>query len=286
MINLIIVYADNTWDKSPAFIDKDRCLTEYILPEFKEKYSAFSEEVIEEIKKIPCVFSYEKIHKLDAKIGFINNIDVYQKSVRIDYELTGQVIAFDDLLQLTDMFDMSTWEWNRTHWTIKKANLADLEPYFKEKNLYKPKVFISYSWNPPSNQQNVFELIQKLESDGINVIYDRKDLYPGQDMNYFMESVLTSDAIDAVIIVCNQDYAEKANKRSGGVGYESELILTEIRNKPLQTKYIPVVIEHDVNGELPLPAFLKSRYCVDLSRDAGYNELLNAIQKMRYDSFE
>ena len=84
-----MVYADNTWDKSPAFIDKDRCLTEYILPEFKEKYSAFSEEVIEEIKKIPCVFSYEKIHKLDAKIGFINNIDVYQKSVRIDYELTG-----------------------------------------------------------------------------------------------------------------------------------------------------------------------------------------------------
>lgn len=286
MINLIMVYADNTWDKSPAFIDKDRCLTEYILPEFKEKYSAFSEEVIEEIKKIPCVFSYEKIHKLDAKIGFINNIDVYQKSVRIDYELTGQVIAFDDLIQLTDLLDMSTWEWNRTHWTIKKANLKDLEPYFKEKNLYKPKVFISYSWNPPSNQQNVFELIQKLESDGVNVIYDRKDLYPGQNMNYFMENVLTSDAIDAVIIVCNQDYAEKANKRSGGVGYESELILTEIRDKPLQTKYIPVVIEHDVNGELPLPAFLKSRYCVDLSRDAGYNELLNAIQKMRYDSFE
>lgn len=56
MINLIIVYADNTWDKSPAFIDKDRCLTEYILPEFKEKYSAFSEEVIEEIKRFLVFF--------------------------------------------------------------------------------------------------------------------------------------------------------------------------------------------------------------------------------------
>lgn len=284
MINLIMVYADNTWDKSPAFIDKDRCLTEYILPEFTEKYSDFSEKAIEELKKMPCVFAYEKIHKLDARIGFINNIDIYQKSVRIDYELTGQVIAFDDLIQLTDLLDMSTWEWNRTHWTIKKVNLEDLEPYFKEKNLYKPKVFISYSWNPPSNQQNVFELIQKLESDGINVIYDRKDLYPGQDMNYFMENVLTSDTIDAVIMVCNKDYAEKANKRSGGVGYESELILTEIRNKPLQRKYIPVVIEHDVNGELPLPKFLESRYCVDLSRDTGYKELLNAIKKLKGNS--
>lgn len=279
-----MVYADNTWDKSPAFIDKDRCLTEYILPEFTEKYSDFSEKAIEELKKMPCVFAYEKIHKLDARIGFINNIDIYQKSVRIDYELTGQVIAFDDLIQLTDLLDMSTWEWNRTHWTIKKVNLEDLEPYFKEKNLYKPKVFISYSWNPPSNQQNVFELIQKLESDGINVIYDRKDLYPGQDMNYFMENVLTSDTIDAVIMVCNKDYAEKANKRSGGVGYESELILTEIRNKPLQRKYIPVVIEHDVNGELPLPKFLESRYCVDLSRDTGYKELLNAIKKLKGNS--
>lgn len=279
MINLIIVYADNAWNNSPAFIERERCLTEYILPEFKEKYSDFSEKAIEEIKKVPCVFAYEKVHKLDAKIGFINNIDFYQNNIRIDYEPTGQVIAFDDLIQLTDLLDMSTWEWNRTHWTIKKANLEDLEPYFKEKNLYKPKVFVSYSWNPPSNQQNVFELIQKLESDGINVVYDRKDLYPGQDMNYFMENVLTSDAIDAVIIVCNQDYAEKANKRSGGVGYESELILTEIRNKPLQTKYIPVVIEHDSNGELPLPNFLKSRLCVDLSKDTGYGDLLNAIKK-------
>lgn len=281
MINLIMEYADNAWDKSPAFIERERCLTEYILPEFKEKYSAFSEEAIEEIKKVPCVFAYEKIHKLDARIGFINNIDFYQNNVRIDYELTGQVIAFDDLIQLTDLLDMSTWEWNRTHWTIKKANLKDLEPYFKEENLHKPKVFISYSWNPPSNQQNVFELIQKLESDGINVIYDRKDLYPGQDMNYFMENVLTSDTINAVIIVCNKDYAEKVNKRSGGVGYESELILTEIRNKPLQTKYIPVVIEHDENGELPLPKFLKSRLCVDLSKDTGYNDLLTAIRNLK-----
>ena len=86
-------------------------------------------------------------------------------------------------------------------------------------------------------------------------------------MNCFMENVLTSDRIDAVIIVCNKDYAEKANKRSGGVGYESEMILSEIRNKPLQRKYIPVVIEHDENGELPLPNFLKSRYCIDLSKD-------------------
>lgn len=281
MLNLLITYNSNAWAKTPAFMEPERCLTEYILPELKEKYSDLSPKSLEELKKMPCIFAYEKIHRLDAHIGFIENIDHYQNGIRIDYTLTENVIAFDDLMQITDLLDMSTWEWNRTHWTIKKTNIEDLEPYFKGKDINKPEVFVSYSWNPPSNQKNVFELIQKLELDGINVIYDRKDLYPGQDMNYFMESVLTSDKIAAVIIVCNIDYAEKANKRSGGVGYESEIILSEIRNDPLQRKYIPVVIEHDKNGSLPLPTFLKSRLCIDLSKDNGYDDLLSAIRNLK-----
>lgn len=193
-------------------MEQERCLTEYILPEFKEKYSDFSIELIQELVKIPCVFAYEN---------------------------------------------------------------------FKGNDIDKPKVFVSYSWNPPSNQQNVFELIKKLELDGINVVYDRKVLYPGQDINYFMESILTSEEIDAVIIACNKDYAEKANKRMGGVGYESELILSEIKNDPLQRKYIPVIFEYNENGELPLPNFLKSRFYVDLSKDTGYEDLLIAIRKLK-----
>lgn len=280
MLNLLITSDESAWTKTPVFMEPERCLTEYILPELKEQYSGLSKKAIEEIKKIPCLFAYEKFHKLDANIGLIKNVDSYQKGIKIDYELTEQVIAFEDLMQLTDLLDMSPWEWNRTHWTIKKTELDELKPYFK-KDIDKPKVFVSYSWNPPANQQNVFELIQKLESDGINVIYDRKDLHPGQDMNYFMESIFTSDKTDAVVIVCNKDYAEKANKRSGGVGFESELILTEIRNDPLQKRYIPVVIEHDEKGELPLPNFLKSRLCIDLSKDTEYDHLLNTIKELK-----
>ena len=276
-----MVYADNTWDNSPAFIDRERCLTEYILPEYKEKYSNFSEKSIEELKRMPCIFAYENQKKKDANIGYIKNIEVQRTNIRIEYELCGESIAYEDFIKLSDLFDMGLWEWNRTHWTIKKADLNDLKPYFKSKCINRIKVFISYSWNPPSNQRNVFDLIRKLESDEITVVYDKKDLCPGQDMNYFMESTLTSDEIDAVVIVCNRDYADKANNRKGGVGVESELILTEIKNKPLQRKYIPVAFEHDKNGELPLPKFLKSRCCVDLSKDDGYNILLNAIRKLK-----
>lgn len=287
MLNLFITYDETAWIKSQTYMmDTERCLTEYILPELKEKYSSLSKDAIEELKNIPCIFAYEKCHKLDAYIGYIKNIIIYQKSVRIDYKLTGQQIAFDDLetARLSDVLDIGKFEWNRTHWTLKNTNLNDLRPYFKGKDITIPKIFVSYSWTPLSNKQNVFELIKRLEGDGISVTYDEKDLYPGQDMNYFMESVIASDDIDAVIIVCNKDYAEKANKRGGGVGYESEMILSEIKNDPLQRKYIPVVFGYDENGNLPLPNFLKSRRCVDLSKDTGYNDLLKAIRSLKENS--
>lgn len=283
MLNLILTSLENLWDNSPAFFDTERSLTEYILPELKEKYASLSGEAVEELKKIPCIFAYEKQLKKDAYIGKIKRIELRQTNVLIEFELSGEKIAFDDFIQLTDLLDMGTWEWNRTHWTVKKVNLDDLRPYFKSVDKWHPNVFLSYCWSPPSNQQNVFALISKLEKDGVRVIYDKKDLHPGQDINYFMENALISNEIDGVVIVSNVDYVKKADNRQGGVGYESELILNEIKNNPLQTKYIPVAIERDENGEMPLPKFLKTRLCIDLTQDTGYKELLDAIYNLIKD---
>ena len=281
MINLLMTSGYDMWESSPAFFDEGRCLTEYISSDLKERYSSLSTEAIEELKKFLCVFAYEKYAKKDAEIGYITHIEVRQTNVRIDFKLTGDRIAFDDFILLSNLLDMGSWEWNRTHWTLKRVSLEDLSPHFAEKNKHHPTVFVSYCWTPPSNQKSVFTLISRLEQDGIIVKYDKKDLHPGQDMNYFMESALSSGEIDNVIIVCNSDYAKKADSRKGGVGYESELILNEIQGAPLQTRCIPVVIERDETGELPLPRFLKSRCCIDLTRDTGYDELLKAIRQGR-----
>ena len=272
------------WKSSPAFFDRNRCLTEYISSDFRERYSSLSAEVIDELKRFPCVFAYEKYAKQDAKIGYLTQVEIRQTNVRIDFELTGDSIAFDDFIMLSDLLDMGSWEWNRTHWTLKSVSLEDLRPYFDAQNRHRPTVFISYCWTPPSNQRNVFTLISRLEHDGIAVKYDKKDLRPGQDMNYFMENALSSGEIDHVIIVCNSDYAQKADSRRGGVGYESELILHEIQSAPLQTRCIPVVIERDETGQMPLPRFLKSRYCIDLTQDTGYDELLKAIHQNQKSS--
>lgn len=284
MINLFITFSPDKWNKSPAFIELDRALTEYILPDLRGKYAGFTPTAIDEIKAIPCLFAYEKVHKKDIEVGRITNILPQQTNIRIDFELTGQSIPFDYIDDISDVLDMGSWEWNRTHWTVKSANLSDLEPFFTTTNQRKPVVFVSYCWSPPSNQRNVIELIQRLESDGIVVKYDRERLRPGQDMNFFMEQQLLSKEYDAVIIVCNSDYASKANARSGGVGYESEIILTQIRNDPTQTRYIPVAIEHKDDGTLPLPTFLLSRYCIDLTSETGYEELIGSIHNCFSDN--
>lgn len=281
MINLFISGAENTWESSPAFWERDRSLTEYILSDLKNTYSTLTENSIEELKKFPCIFTYEKAHKKDAYIGKIRNIIVRQFNVQIDYELTGEVIKYEDFIGLSDLLDLGTWELNRTHWTLKKVGLSDLKPYYSDTTAVKPCVFVSYSWTPINNQETVFELVSKLRQDNINVIYDKDDLYPGQNINYFMEQALERNDIDNIIVICNKDYAEKANSRQGGVGYEAGIIISEIRSTPLQRRIIPVAVEFDENNQPYLPTKFEELYYVDLTQEKGYNELLSAIKNYK-----
>lgn len=280
MINLFISGDENEWENRPGFMPKMRCLTEYILPEYKEKYLPLSDVTIAQLKQIPCIFAYEQSCGRDAYIGFIKNILIRQNDVMIDYELTGETISHEVFSGLSQLLDMGAWEQNRTHWTIKNINIEDIQPYYSE-NAATPVVFVSYSWTPMRNQETVFELVYKLRQDGIRVIYDKEDLYPGQNINYFMEQALERNDVDNIIVVCNKDYAEKANNRQGGVGYEAGIIISEIKSAPLQRRVIPVAVEMDVNGNPYLPIKFKELYYIDLTRENGYSELIEAIKKYK-----
>lgn len=277
MINLFISGNENQWEKSPSFMPKTRCLTEYILPEYKEKYLPLTESTITLLKQIPCIFTYEQGHDRDAYIGYINNILVRQNDIMIDYELTGDIITHEVFLGLSQLLDMGAWEMNRTHWTIKNLDIKDLQPYYSAA-VKAPTVFVSYSWTPMQNQETVFKLITMLRQDGVRVIYDKEYLSPGQNINYFMEKALKANNVDNIIVVCNKDYAEKANNRQGGVGYEAGIIIPEIKSAPLQRRIIPVVAETDANGNPYLPTKFKELYYIDLTEENGYDELIKAIR--------
>ena len=92
MINLFISSDETEWENTPGFMPKMRCLTEYILPEYKNKYLPLSETTIAQLKQMPCIFAYEQGCGCDAHIGFIKNISVRQNDVMIDFELTSETI--------------------------------------------------------------------------------------------------------------------------------------------------------------------------------------------------
>lgn len=317
MINLFVAYDENTWKTSPATLDKSRCLTEYILPEYKAAFGFLTADAIENIKRIPCLFAVENHVHERVYVGRIERISVRQRDVRIRFSLTGDYIDYDDYRNMESILDMSPLEFSRTHWTIKDADIEELQPYMKknvieidpakERVLFppreetrslhlipasesyfnphdifghldttaeKPQVFISYCWQPVDHKEKVLQLIKRLVNDCVDVIYDGNSLQPGQDMNYFMEKMVLGSQFSSIIVVCNEEYAKKADARQGGSGYESGLILTEIRDAPTQTKYIPVCLD----GRYCLPSFLKGRYCLDISQESEYQKLLEAIR--------
>lgn len=142
------------------------------------------------------------------------------------------------------------------------------------------KIFISYSWKPYTNKLKVIELAERLTNDGIHVILDDWDLKEGQDKYHFMEQMVNDESVNKVLLVCNKEYAEKANKKQGGVGIESLIVSDEIYQQVEQTKFIPVVMQYE-NEKPCLPTFIKTRIYIDLSDENvfedNYDKLIRNI---------
>jgi hypothetical protein len=104
----------------------------------------------------------------------------------------------------------------------------------------RPTVFVSYSWETDEHMEWVLHLAERLQAEGgVNVILDQWHLRMGQDKTLFMEESIADS--DFVLVVCTPEYAEKANKRRGGVGYEAMIITGELAEDIQQTKFIPVL---------------------------------------------
>ena len=130
-----------------------------------------------------------------------------------------------------------------------------------------PRVFLSYSWDGEDHKAWVKALAERLQIDGIQVIFDRWHLKLGQDKLHFMERAVADS--DYVAIVCTEKYAKRANQREGGVGWESMIITSEVAEHMLTDKFIPILRKGTF--ETSLPRYLKTRLGVNLTSDP-YNE--------------
>ena len=85
-----------------------------------------------------------------------------------------------------------------------------------------PRVLISYTGSSPGKQQRVDELFRFLRAHGINARLDTYFLRPGMDVVQWMCNEL--DLADRVILVCDEQYAARADRRHGGVGWETMIV--------------------------------------------------------------
>ena len=126
-----------------------------------------------------------------------------------------------------------------------------------------PKCFISYSWDSEDHQTWVRALAQRLNDNGIHVLFDQWDVALGADGTHWMEESI--DSSDYVLMVCTPEYAKKANTRKGGVGYESTIITGDLYERTIKDgKYVPVL---KGDRESSRPIYLKTRIFCDLRDD-------------------
>ena len=146
-----------------------------------------------------------------------------------------------------------------------------------------PKLFISYSWTDSAHEAWVIQLATDLRSNGVDVVIDRWSLKEGHDAHSFMEQMVRSDEIDKIVLVCDQKYVERANKREGGVGVESQVITAQLYGDVNQTKIVGVVTESGPDDQPAVPNFLLNRIFIDF-RDAGaYAERLQQLLRWVFD---
>ncbi|MFA0628607.1 toll/interleukin-1 receptor domain-containing protein [Vibrio sp. 10N.222.49.A3] len=142
-----------------------------------------------------------------------------------------------------------------------------------------PKVFLSYSHDNAEHKQWVLDLATRLVNGGIDARIDAWSLGAGDDLPHFMETQLAE--VDRVIMVCTSNYVNKANKGTGGVGYEKMIVTSSLMSRIDDNKIIPIIRQQGTND---VPTFLKSKLYIDFSNDKEFEAVIDDLMRAVHGS--
>ena len=140
---------------------------------------------------------------------------------------------------------------NKSYRLLKKSVESN---YSKE--IKNPRVFLSYTATDRENGKWVKKLADKLRASGVDARIDVYNLKPGADLPQWMTNELIM--ADKVLLICDKFYAEKADIRKGGVGWETMIIQGDMLTHQDQNKYVAIVRDKDIDHSLPI--YMKSKY--------------------------
>ncbi len=141
-----------------------------------------------------------------------------------------------------------------------------------------PVVFISYSWDDEPHKKWILNLADRLCDDGVDVILDRYFLTAGKSLPHFVEESI--EKAERIIIVFTPNYKLKADKRTGGVGYEYSIMNADLyKNQTDNEKVIPVL--RAGNREKSIPAFMQQFIHIDIRHDENFeNSYLDLLREI------
>jgi hypothetical protein len=144
-----------------------------------------------------------------------------------------------------------------------------------------PSAFLSYAWENDTHKDWVRNLAVRLRADGINIMLDQWETAPGDQLPEFMERSVREN--DFVLIVCTPKYKLKSDERSGGVGYEGDIMTGELFATRNRRKFIPIL--RIGTWQYSAPSWLLGTYYVDLRGDpyseTHFRDLTATLLKQR-----
>jgi len=168
-------------------------------------------------------------------------------------------------------------EEKRSHLAGATTQLDDAQGHLNSEPDKPPRAFLSYSHDSPSHRGWVKELASCLRGDGVETILDQWELAPGDQVQEFMERAVREN--DFVLIICTPRYKDRSDSRTGGVGYEGDIMTAEVYRDRNHRKFIPILRVGDWSEAAP--SWLAAKYHVDLRgerySEENYQELLTSL---------
>jgi TIR domain len=122
------------------------------------------------------------------------------------------------------------------------------------------RVFVSYARTDDAHTAWVRELATFLRANGVEARLDAWYLRPGMDAPQWMSNEL--DLADRVLLVCDELYAQKADRRHGGVGWEIRIIQGDLMASQDDNpdKYVPIIVTPELDAGTP--KFLRGTFAI------------------------
>lgn len=138
MYNLLVSADIESWRGGPFTFERERFL-EHTDEDIQIKYREITDSKINEIIQFPCVFAYESYCELDPLFGFIKEVQIRSKKIKVYYEVIDldAFLTWKQIKEIRFELDINRLELSRTHWALKKV---DLIKELNRKNLIIPEL--------------------------------------------------------------------------------------------------------------------------------------------------